>query len=48
MNKIFRKASDSITEEIINRKFDKFFLTENPFPNTPYVNQDSPEKKYNG
>jgi hypothetical protein len=48
MNKIFRKATDKITEKLINRKFEKYGLLENPFPITPYVNQDSPEKKYNG
>jgi len=48
MNKIFTKASDVLNEEIIDKKYDKYFLTENPFPITPYVNQDSPERKYNG
>lgn len=48
MSKIFRKASEPITEDTINRKFAKYGLLENPFPITPYVNQDSPEKKYNG
>lgn len=48
MNKIFRKASDSITEDLAATKYNKYGLTENPFPITPYVNQDSPERKYNG
>lgn len=48
MSKIFRKATEQITEEQINKKFSKYGLLENPFPITPYVNQDSPEKKYNG
>lgn len=48
MSKIFRKATLPITEDLINRKFLKYGLSENPFPITPYVNQDSPERKYNG
>jgi len=48
MSKIFRKASEPLSADFINRKFEKYGLSENPFPITPYVNQDSPEKKYNG
>jgi len=48
MSKIFKRASESITDELINRKFARYGLLENPFPMTPYVNQDSPERKYNG
>ncbi|WP_113639246.1 hypothetical protein [Nubsella zeaxanthinifaciens] len=48
MSKILKKATGVISGETLNKKFEQYALVENPFPSTPYVNQDSPEKKYNG
>src|SRR5579871_3885298 len=47
MSKLFNKASSTVDENAKGR-FERYFLTENPFPSNPYVNKDSSEKKFNG
>src|SRR5689334_10668449 len=47
MSKLFKKPS-SLVDTNLKSKFEKYFLTENPFPSNPYVNKDSTEKKFNG
>lgn len=47
MDKLFKKASTSIDENVQGR-FERYSLSENPFPSNPYVNKDSMEKKFNG
>ncbi|HLT65702.1 MAG TPA: hypothetical protein VKZ80_05045 [Flavobacterium sp.] len=48
MSKLFKKPTNSIDKKVVDKGFNIFGLTENPFPSTPFVNQNSPEKKYNG
>lgn len=47
MSKLISKATSTINQ-IPQGRFDKFNLSENPFPLTPIVNKDSDQKKTNG
>ncbi len=47
MNKLLRKPLQSAPTEMMG-KFEKFNLIENPFPSSPYVNQDSTDQRING
>jgi hypothetical protein len=47
MNKLLKKAS-SRPDTSNSNKYQVFSLTENPFPTMASVNENSPEKKYNG
>lgn len=47
MKKLLTKAS-SVINNIPQGKFEKYNLSENPFPLTPIVNRDSDQKKFNG
>ena len=46
MSRLLRKASDQKYD--FQGKFQKFNLTENPFPSEPVVNKDSMDKRING
>ena len=47
MSKLFKKPESQI-EQNPKGKFERYYLTENPFPSNPIVNKDSTEKKFNG
>jgi hypothetical protein len=47
MNRLFSKPSAQIGN-IPSGRFEKYFLTENPFPSTALLNKDSEQKKVNG
>jgi len=47
MSKLTRKPSQIQRPDALAR-FQKFYLTDNPFPAEPYVNQDSVDKRVNG
>lgn len=44
---LIRKPTDIIDASIAGR-FERYNLTENPFPSSPFVSQDSPDKRNNG
>ncbi len=46
MNSLIKKGN--IKNSIQINKFEKYNLTENPFPSTPFVNQENSDKRYNG
>ena len=47
MNKLIRKPSQTLSPDTLAR-FQRFYLSDNPFPKDPYVNQDSTDKRVNG
>lgn len=47
MSKLLRKPEQSHRPDTM-AKFQKFGLSDNPFPSEPYVNQDSTDKRVNG
>jgi len=47
MSKLLKKPQQLQRPETIGR-FQKFGLSDNPFPSEPYVNQDSTDKRMNG
>lgn len=46
MNSLIKKGITQPTSQ--NNKFEKYNLSENPFPSTPFVNQENSDKRYNG
>lgn len=46
MASILKKAGGTVTEQ--SNIYEAYNLKENPFPVTPFLNQESPDKRYNG
>lgn len=46
MGSIFKKATGIVVDN--GNRYECYNLKENPFPLNPFLNQESPDKRYNG